>query len=83
MGVLKGLKRLCVPLRDDEFQDEKQRFVTIYQHSSFLTETRILQDSLTGVQYLYYSDSGTGGLTPLIDQAGHPIVTPVFGEEDF
>ena len=35
MGVLKELKRLCVPLRDDEFQDEKQRFVTIYQHSSF------------------------------------------------
>lgn len=83
MGLLKELKRLCMPLEDDDIMDEKQRFVTVYQHSSFMTETKILQDTLTGVQYLYYGNSGGGGLTPLIDQAGHPIVTPVFGEEDF
>lgn len=85
MGLIRELKRLCIPPEEDEefMMDDKKRFVIIYRQDSFGTEIRILQDTLTGVQYLYYSGSIGGGLTPLIDQAGHPIVTPVFREEDF
>lgn len=83
MGFWDKLLELCKLPDDDDLFDEKQRFITIYHYASMGTETKILQDTLTGVQYLYYSGSKGAGLTPLIDQAGHPIVTPVFREEDF
>ncbi|MBO5797814.1 MAG: xylan 1,4-beta-xylosidase [Clostridia bacterium] len=38
---------------------------------------RILVDRVTGVNYLYYTLGNSGGLTPLLDANGKPVVTPV------
>ena len=57
-------------------QDE--RFVTTYKKSTFATETRVLVDRETGVNYFYYGTQGAGGgLTPLLDREGKPVVTDV------
>ena len=41
----------------------------------FLKEAIVIVDSQTGVNYLLVSYGYTGGLTPLLDENGRPIVT--------
>ena len=55
-----------------------ERFVVDYRQEGMLTETKILIDRKTGVNYLYYQSSNSGGLTPLLDREGRPIITTVF-----
>jgi hypothetical protein len=43
----------------------------------FLKETRIIVDTETGVNYLFVTEGYGGGLTPLIDENGKPIITKV------
>lgn len=53
-----------------------KRFV--WQESEgFIKQTRIIVDTDTGVNYLYVSSGYGGGLTPLIDADGKPIITRV------
>ena len=42
---------------------------------NLLTETMVIVDKETGVNYLYVGRGYGGGLTPLIDADGKPIVT--------
>ena len=58
--------------------EKNERFVTAYRQNAFGTETRILVDRDTGVNYLFFRIAGGGiggGLTPLLDREGRPIVT--------
>lgn len=56
-----------------------ERFVAVYKKSTFGTETRVLVDRETGVHYLFYGMQGAGGgLTPLLDREGRPVVTEVW-----
>ena len=41
----------------------------------FLKETRIIVDTDTGVNYLFVECGYAGGLTPLLDENGRPIIT--------
>lgn len=43
----------------------------------FGSEAKILVDRKTGVNYLYVSSGYGGGLTPLLDREGKPIVSAV------
>ncbi|MBQ1736648.1 MAG: xylan 1,4-beta-xylosidase [Muribaculaceae bacterium] len=53
---------------------ESKRFV--WQESEgFLRESRIIVDTETGVNYLFVHEGYAGGLTPLLDANGKPIVT--------
>ena len=52
-----------------------KRFETVYQESTMLTEKTILVDKETGVNYLYIANGTGGGLTPLLDSDGKPVVT--------
>lgn len=52
-----------------------KRFETVYQESTVLTEKTIFVDKETGVNYLYIANGTGGGLTPLLDSDGKPIVT--------
>ncbi len=47
----------------------------------FLKETRIIVDTETGVNYLFVTEGYGGGLTPLIDENGKPIITKVIIED--
>ncbi|MBR4116768.1 MAG: xylan 1,4-beta-xylosidase [Clostridia bacterium] len=57
---------------------KEKRFIKTY--SQGLGEIQILVDKQTGVNYLYKSEGYGGGLTPLLDAQGKPIVTPIIEE---
>ena len=52
------------------------RFEKIYTQGS-LSTMEIWVDRLTGVNYLYRQSGYSGGLTPLLDKDGKPVVTPI------
>ena len=56
-----------------------KRFIKTY--SQGLSDIQIIVDRETGVNYLYKSEGYGGGLTPLLDSQGKPIVTPIIAEE--
>ena len=61
-------------------QNETDRFIVMYQQGLGFRNNgpcRILVDRVTGVNYLYYTLGNSGGLTPLLDANGKPVVTPV------
>lgn len=55
---------------------KKNRFETIYSQGT-MTVTKILVDKETGVNYIFHKDANSGGLTPLLDAEGKPVVTPM------
>ncbi len=53
----------------DRFDIQEKESVTL------MTETMIIVDKETGVNYLYVGRGYGGGLTPLLDTDGKPIIT--------
>ena len=51
-----------------------KRFEIVYTQGT-LTVTEILVDKETGVNYLFVQSGYAGGLTPLLDADGKPVVT--------
>lgn len=54
---------------------KKDRFEVIYQETGLKSEKTILVDKKTGVNYLFIANGFGGGLTPLLDKDGKPIIT--------
>ena len=54
---------------------KEERFIKIHSEN-FGTEI-ILVDRLTGVNYLFSCSGYAGGLTPLLNRDGTPVVTPL------
>lgn len=55
-----------------------KRFEKTY--SQDLGSVMILVDKETGVNYLFAASGYAGGLTPLLDREGKPVVTPVLNK---
>jgi len=53
-----------------------ERFEKIFSQGAFST-MEIWVDKETGVNYLYRQSGYSGGLTPLLDREGKPVVSPV------
>lgn len=55
---------------------DDKRFEVIYKEgNALMTErTMILRDRETGAEYLFVQSGSAGGLTPLLDSDGKPIV---------
>ena len=55
------------------------RFVEVYSQK-IAGKTKILVDMVTGVNYIFHSESegygAAGGLPPLLNPDGTPVVTP-------
>ena len=51
------------------------RFKKVYQQGT-IDVIQILVDTETGVNYVFQKAGYAGGLTPLLDKDGKPIVTP-------
>lgn len=51
------------------------------ESEGFIKETRIIVNTVTGVNYLFVTRGYGGGLTPLLDANGKPIVTRVIVED--
>ncbi len=58
-----------------------KRFVRTYKQSSWSVAFQVWVDRETGVNYIYSSSGYSGGLTPLLDREGKPVVTPVSGSD--
>ena len=58
---------------------KEERFIRI--HSEAMGGRMILVDKVTGVNYLFVSSGYAGGLTPLLDREGKPVITPLAGKE--
>ncbi|MDD3242375.1 MAG: DUF6440 family protein [Eubacteriales bacterium] len=57
---------------------ENERFVRTYkQGGGFCAAMEIWVDRQTGVNYLYRESGYSGGLSPLLDTEGKPVVTPL------
>lgn len=54
----------------------KERFEKIYSQG-IVNVTEIWVDRETGVNYVYHSSGESGGMTPLLDSDGKPVVTMV------
>ena len=53
-----------------------QRFEKIYSQGP-MTTTEIWVDKETGVNYVFHASGYAGGMTPLLDRDGKPVVSPV------
>lgn len=53
---------------------DKDRFQKVYSQG-LVNVAEILVDTQTGVNYLYYWSGNGGGLTPLLDREGKPVIT--------
>lgn len=54
----------------------KERFVRVYAQGK-LDALMIFIDRETGVNYLFSKVGYAGGLTPLLDKDGKPVITPI------
>jgi hypothetical protein len=55
--------------------DKERKFEIVHRESiGFLTDVAVLRDRQTGVLYLFTSAGYAGGLSPLLDAEGKPIV---------
>lgn len=58
--------------------DRSNRFIRVMKEgSSWNTLREIWIDRQTGVNYLWVASGYAGGLTPLLDPRGYPIVTAI------
>lgn len=53
-----------------------ERFEKVYKQG-VVTITEIWVDKQTGVNYIYHQDGNSGGLTPLLDREGKPVISTV------
>lgn len=63
---------------------KEKRFEKVYEHAGGFSgpATMILVDKKTGVNYLFACSGYAGGLTPLLDADGKPVVTDVEAEKE-
>lgn len=52
----------------------EERFKKLYSQGMICT-MEVWIDTETGVNYLYHRDGNSGGLTPLLDKDGKPMIT--------
>ena len=61
---------------------KERRFEVVYSDGGGLKNpaVKILQDTVTGVQYLFTQEGYAGGLTPLLNRDGTPVIGSTYHE---
>lgn len=54
---------------------KENRFEIVYQEAGLKSEKVIYVDKETSVNYLFIANGFGGGLTPLLDADGKPVIT--------
>lgn len=54
---------------------KEKRFKVVHTDGGFGTTAKILVDTETGVNYLWYQEGYAGGLTVLCNRDGSPVIT--------
>ena len=60
---------------------KEKRFEKVYSQGA-VNVTEIWVDKETGVNYMFHAAGYSGGLTPLLDREGKPIISPVTSNND-
>ena len=60
---------------------QEKRFIKVYSDGAF-GSNEIWVDKQTGVNYLFHASGYAGGLTPLLNRDGTPVVTTVPKDEE-
>ena len=55
---------------------QNDRFEKVYSQG-MIDVMEIWVDKQTGVNYLYHQSGYSGGMTPLLDRDGKPVVSPI------
>ena len=55
---------------------KNQRVDKIYSQGT-MSVTEIWVDKETGINYLYHASGYSGGLTPLLDREGKPVISSI------
>ena len=58
---------------------KEKRFERIYSQGG-MSSTEIWVDKETGINYLYHASGYAGGLTPLLDRDGKPVVSAIINK---
>jgi hypothetical protein len=70
-------------MKTKQEKNAKKRFLSITEKStSAFTVPTIIVDKTTGVQYLFVVQGYSGGLAPLIDKDGKPLLYTSENEEE-
>ncbi len=56
-----------------------ERFEKTYSQGA-LNITEIWVDKETGVNYVFHTSGNAGGMTPLLDREGKPVITPIINK---
>lgn len=58
---------------------KKDRFEKVYSQGT-MNVMEIWVDRETGVNYVFHASGYAGGMTPLLDRDGKPVVSPVLNK---
>jgi len=56
---------------------EKDRFEKVYSQGE-VNVMEIWVDKETGVNYVFHARGYAGGMTPLLDREGKPVISPIY-----
>lgn len=57
-------------------EERNDRFEQVYTQGA-INVTEIWVDRKTGVNYLFHAGGRAGGITPLLDRDGKPVISPI------
>ena len=57
--------------------EKKERFVKTWSDGIFGSNEIWDVDTQTGVNYFFHATGNAGGLTPMLNRDGTPVVTPI------
>ena len=60
---------------------KEKRFVRTLSESGMQGSTEIWVDRETGINYLFHVGGYGGGMTPLLNRDGTPVITTVYDED--
>ena len=61
--------------------EKNKRFIRPLQEAGWTGTTEIWVDRETGVNYLFHATGNAGGMTPLLNRDGTPVITTVYDED--
>lgn len=62
---------------ENTMSKKDKRFIIAEKESSLMNNVQVIVDKKTGVNYMWVTQGYAGGLTPLLDRDGKPIITTV------
>lgn len=69
----RGDPQQCPLKKERSCMAKDERFEEVYTQG-MMNVAKILRDRVTGVHYLFYGSGYAGGLTPLLEADGRPVV---------